>query len=63
MRVLSAFRTNIFRISSDSWFTFGSSGYQAKDNNIAKLDKKTIWSETRMVFLYFVFYYDLLFIL
>lgn len=53
MYLKSAFQTKIFRISSDSCFTFGISSYQAKDNNIAKLDKKTIWSETRMVFFSF----------
>jgi hypothetical protein len=59
MRLLSAFLNKIFRFSSDSCFTFGVSGYRAKDNNIAKLDKKTIWSETRMVFFYFAYHYDL----
>lgn len=47
----SASQTKIFRISSDSCSIFDLSSYQAKDNNIAKLDKKTIWSETQMVFL------------
>lgn len=60
MYLASAFRTKIFRISSDSCFTFGVSSYRAKDNNIAKLDKKTIWSETQMVFFYFAHSYDLL---
>jgi len=49
------FRTKIFRISSESCFTFDLSSYRAKDNNIAKLDKKTIWGKTRMVFFYFAY--------
>jgi hypothetical protein len=40
MYLKSTFQTKIFRISSDSCFIFDISSYQAKDNNIAKLDKK-----------------------
>jgi hypothetical protein len=54
MRSQLSFRVNIFRISSESCSIFDLSSYRAKDNNIAKLDIKTIWSETQMVFLFYI---------